>query len=94
MDAERLAYAKQYAHIDYDDDDDLIAGLLAAADGYLGNAGIERDVDPDMYDLIAADLVLRVYDGRESDAAHAASAPAARAMITQLKLMAAYGGGA
>lgn len=85
---------KAYMRVDYPDDDIIIAAMLAAADSYLSGAGIERDKAAQLYDLIAFDMTLRIYDGRENDAAHAATAPLVRQMLTQLKLICNYGGGA
>ena len=41
---ERLAACKKYMRVDYDEDDELIAALMDANDGYLANAGVQRDV--------------------------------------------------
>ena len=94
VDSARLASCKAYLRLDYDTDDGLIVSLLHAVDDYLAGAGITRDQSPPAYDLIAHDMVLRIYDGRDVDAVHAATAPLVRSMLTQLKLRAAYGGDA
>ena len=39
-------------------------------------------------------MTLRTYDGRDNDAAQAATAPLIRSMLTQLKLRCQYGEGA
>lgn len=92
--AERLSLCKKYMNIDFDTDDMLISSLMSAADSYLTNAGVSREVDTFLYDAIANDMVLRMYDGRDDDVEHAATSQLARQMLTQLKLKCAYGGGA
>lgn len=91
---ERLELCKKYMIIDHDEDDMLISSLMAAADAYLEGAGVSREVDSFLYDAIANDMVLRMYDGRDDDIEHAATSQIARQMLTQLKLKCAYGGGA
>lgn len=93
MAAERLAACKRYCKVDYDEDDEIIAGLMDAADGYLQGAGIDRAVNPAQYDLVMHDMTLRMYDGRDDDAEHAATSQLARQMLTQLKLRSGYGEG-
>lgn len=88
---ERLAACKRYMRVDYEDDDELIAALMDAADRYLAGAGVTREAAPAMYDLIVHDMTLRTYDGRDNDAAQAATAPLIRSMLTQLKLRCQYG---
>lgn len=90
----RLDACKKYMRVDYDEDDELIAALMDAADRYLAGAGVTREVAPEMYDLIVHDMTLRTYDGRDNDAAQAATAPLIRSMLTQLKLRCQYGQGA
>lgn len=91
---ERLAACKKYMKVDYEEDDELIAALMDAADRYLAGAGVTREVAPEMYDLIVHDMTLRTYDGRDDDAAQAATAPLIRSMLTQLKIRCQYGEGA
>ena len=91
--AERLKACKQYMRVDFEDDDEIICGLLDAADGYLDGAGIDRAVSPKQYDLIAYAMTLQMYDGRNADSPEqAATSPLVRQMITQLKLRSGYGG--
>ena len=45
---ERLAACKKYMRVDYDEDDELIAALMDAADRYLAGAGVSREVAPSM----------------------------------------------
>lgn len=90
----RLDACKKYMRVDYGEDDELIAALMDAADRYLAGAGVTRDTAPAMYDLIVHDMTLRTYDGRDGDAAQAATAPLIRSMLTQLKLRCNYGGAA
>ncbi len=87
---ERLTACKEYMRVDFDEDDALITALLTAADGYLTGAGVRREIDAQMYDLVAFDMALRMYDGRDEDATHAATSALARQMLTQLKLRSAY----
>ncbi len=95
MDA-RLAAVKRYCKIDYDEDDELLAGLLAGADAYLEGAGCVREGHEALYDIIAHAMVLEQYEGRCVDnAAQALQSvpPIARQMLTQLKLVCSYEGG-
>ena len=90
--AERLAAVKRYCKIDYSEDDELLAGMLAAAEAYLDGAGCVREG----YDIIAHAMVLEQYEGRCVDnAAQALQSvpPIVRQMLTQLKLVCAYEGG-
>lgn len=80
--------------IDHDEDDMLISSLMSAVDCYLYNAGAYRENNEHLYDAVAHDMVLRMYDGRDDDVEHAATSQLARQMLTQLKLKCAYGGGA
>lgn len=90
---ERLIKCKRYMRVDIDDDDEIICGLLDAADGYLDGAGIDRAVNPAQYDLIACAMTLQMYDSRDADSPEqAATSPLVQQMITQLKLRSAYGG--
>ena len=86
--AERLAAVKRYCKIDYSEDDELLSGLLAAAEAYLDGEAL--------YDIIAHAMVLEQYEGRCVDnAAQALQSvpPIVRQMLTQLKLVCAYEGG-
>lgn len=87
----KLDAVKRYMRVTYSEDDLLISSLISAAEQFLDGAGINRMMAPDVYDLIVCDMVLRQYDGRDSDAEHAATAPFVRQMLTQLKLRSAYG---
>lgn len=94
--AERLAAVKRYCKIDYGEDDELLAGLLAAAEAYLDGAGCVREGHEALYDIIAHAMVLEQYEGRCCDnAAQALQSvpPIVRQMLTQLKLVCAYEGG-
>lgn len=56
---------KRYARIDYDDDDDLIAGLGAAWETYLKGAGIhQRGEDDSVYRLLVQAMTLHSYEFR------------------------------
>lgn len=89
----RFEACKRYLRVDIADDDEIITALLAAADGYLRGAGIDRATDPAQYDLVAYALTLQMYDERDADTPQqAATAPLVRQMLTQLKLRSAYGG--
>lgn len=85
-----LDTVKRYMRVTYSEDDLLISSLIEAAVQYLDGAGVNRMRAPDVYDLIVCDMVLRQYDGRDSDAEHAATAPVVRQMLTQLKLRSAF----
>ena len=77
-------------------DDELLAGLLAAAEAYLDGAGCVREGHEAMYDIIAHAMVLEQYEGRcVAGAAQALQSvpPIVRQMLTQLKLVCAYEGG-
>lgn len=90
---DRLSDCKAYMNIDFDDDDTVINSLIYAADCYLVNAGVSRNVDTAMYDLIVNDMVLHMYDGRNEDTKTAATSQIARQMLTQLKFKCSYGDG-
>lgn len=83
---ERLEAAKQYMRVDFDDDDSLIETLLAGADAYLNNAGIQRDDDPALYDSVAWDMALNRYDKRGEGTE--TLSPMARLNLNQLKFCA------
>jgi len=85
-DEQRFAALKNYVRVDFDDDDPLLSMLLAIADDYLVAAGIDRELAPAAYDLASFHMVSALYDGRETDAAHAAATPAVRQIINQLKI--------
>lgn len=84
---ERLQAAKNYMRVDFPQDDALITALLCAADEYLFNAGVRRDDEPQMYDLIAWDMTLRAYENRGGENT-APMSLTARYMLNQLKLSA------
>ena len=93
--AERLDAIKRYCRIDYDEDDAQLTAFAEASDGYLTQCGITRDGHEAMYDLIVQAMVLTQYEGRCADNAAAALAavpPIVRQMVTQLKLLCAFGG--
>ena len=64
---ERLAACKKYMKGDYEEDDELIAALMDANDGYLADAGVRRDVSPARHDLIVHAMTLQMYDARGAD---------------------------
>ena len=63
---ERLAACKRYMRVDYEEDDELIAGLMQASDAYLIGAGIRREVNEAQHDLIVQAMTLQMYDARLS----------------------------
>ena len=94
---ERLAACKKYMKVDYDEDDELIAGLMQANDPYLSSAGVRRDVSPAQHDLIVQAMTLQMYDARGTDAPQQALEtvpPIVRSMFNQLKIRCNYGGAA
>lgn len=94
---ERLAACKRYMHVDYEDDDELIAGLMMANDAYLIGAGIRREVNEAQHDLIVQAMTLQMYDARGADTPQQALEtvpPLVRSMFNQLKIRCNYGGAA
>lgn len=92
---ERLDACKRYMKVDYDDDDELIAGLMQANDAYLSSAGVRRDVSPAQHDLIVQAMTLQMYDARGTDTPQQALEtvpPIVRQMFNQLKIRCNYGG--
>lgn len=90
---ERLELCKRYMIIDHDEDDMLISSLLAASDEYLDGAGINRDISPSQYDLVANAMTLEAYETRGlTKMVEIAQTPAIRQRIVQLKLRSNYGG--
>lgn len=95
IESERLKAVKAYMRVDGEDEDAVIAGMIAASDSYLAGAGITRDMDTPLYDLIVCTMTLALYDGRydeKTTALGAAETATVRRMLTQLKLRAAYSG--
>lgn len=94
---ERLAACKRYMRVDYDEDDELIAGLMQASDAYLIGAGIRREVNEAQHDLIVQAMTLQMYDARGADTPQQALEtvpPLVRSMFNQLKIRCNYGGAA
>ena len=94
---ERLDACKRYMKVDYDDDDELIAGLMMANDAYLSSAGIRREVNEAQHDLIVHAMTLQMYDARGTDTPQQALEtvpPIVRQMFNQLKIRCNYGGAA
>lgn len=89
--AERLSLCKKYMIVEHDEDDNVILSILNAVDAYLNNCGVSRDIDTNLYDTIAHDMVLRIFDGRDDDVEHAATSQIARQMLNQLKIKCTYG---
>lgn len=93
----RLDACKRYMKVDYDEDDELIAGLMQANDAYLSSAGVRRDVSPAQHDLIVHAMTLQMYDARGTDTPQQALEtvpPLVRSMFNQLKIRCNYGGAA
>ncbi len=94
---ERLAACKRYMRVDYDEDDELIAGLMQASDAYLIGAGIRREENEAQHDLIVQAMTLQMYDARGADTPQQALEtvpPLVRSMFNQLKIRCNYGGAA
>lgn len=94
---ERLAACKRYMRVDYDEDDELIAGLMQANDAYLIGAGIRREQNEAQHDLIVQAMTLQMYDARGADTPQQALEtvpPVVRSMFNQLKIRCNYGGAA
>lgn len=62
-----LQRVKDYLRVDYDDDDMLIAGFIAAAKEYLSNAGVPERPDSELYNIVILMLVALFYENREAD---------------------------
>lgn len=94
---ERLDACKRYMKVDYDEDDELIAGLMMSSDAYLAGAGIRRDGNEAQHDLIVQAMTLQMYDARGTDTPQQALEtvpPLVRQMFNQLKIRCNYGGAA
>lgn len=92
---ERLDACKRYMKVDYDEDDELIAGLMMSNDAYLAGAGIRRDGNEAQHDLIVQAMTLQMYDARGADTPQQALEtvpPVVRQMFNQLKIRCNYGG--
>ena len=84
---DRLAACKAYMRVDGDEEDTLIALLLAGAVEYLTGAGIYRTADnAARYDLVVHGLTLYHYDHRDAVGAEAEMPRGLRPVINQLKL--------
>jgi len=60
-----LQYVKEYLRVDYDEDDRLITGFIAAAKEYLGGAGVGERNDSELYNNVILMLVSLFYENRE-----------------------------
>ncbi|MNP59274.1 Phage gp6-like head-tail connector protein [compost metagenome] len=58
---------KDYLRVDYDDDDLLIVGFMAAAKEYLLNAGVPERENSELYNMVILMLVALFYENRESE---------------------------
>ncbi|OPG98981.1 hypothetical protein B2I21_07450 [Chryseobacterium mucoviscidosis] len=61
MDLEQI---KAYLRVDYDDDDNLIIGFMAAAKEYMRNAGVSVQ-EGELYNVVVMMLVSLFYENRE-----------------------------
>jgi uncharacterized phage protein (predicted DNA packaging) len=81
-----LAACKDYMRVDGDQDDALIAGLMAAAKEYLDNAGIpEPETASPLYTMAVHSLTLHYYDHRDAVGGEAPLPTGLRPIINQLK---------
>lgn len=62
-----LQKVKGYLRVDYDEDDILITGFIAAAKEYLSNAGVVEQPESELYSIVILMLVALFYDNREAD---------------------------
>jgi len=87
-----LAAVKRYLRVEGEEEDELIAALVQAAQQYLENAGVrEPEQDPGrqaQYALAVCYLTLDAYDRRDmtTPGTVISENPAARRLIHQLKL--------
>ena len=81
---EALEACKLYMRVDGGDDDELIAGLMAAAKAYMAEAGIPETPDP-RYTLAIQSLTLHYYDHRDAVGGEAALPTGLRPILNQLK---------
>ena len=85
-DAAALAACKTYMRVDGDEDDSLIAGLMAAAREYLDGAGIpEPSEGSKLYTMAVHSLTLHYYDHRDAVGGEAVLPLGLRPIINQLK---------
>lgn len=81
-----LEACKQYMRVDGDEDNELIAGLMAAAKEYLDNAGIpEPEEATALYTMAVHSLTLHYYDHRDAVGGEAPLPLGLRPIINQLK---------
>ena len=81
-----LEACKHYMRVDGTDDDELIAGLMAAAKAYLAGAGIEEGEEPSpLFTLAVHSLTLHYYDHRDAVGGEAPLPLGLRPILTQLK---------
>jgi uncharacterized phage protein (predicted DNA packaging) len=62
-----LQRVKDYLKVDYDDDDLLLSGFIAAAKEYLSNSGVPERPDSELYNIVILMLVALFYENREAD---------------------------
>ena len=81
-----LEACKQYMRVDGNDDDELIASLMAAAKEYLAGAGIEEGAEPaPLYLMAVRSLTLHYYDHRDAVGGEAPLPLGLRPILNQLK---------
>ena len=81
-----LEACKTYMRVDGDEDDELIATLMAAAKEYLANAGIpEPEEASPLYTMAVHSLTLHYYDHRDAVGGEAPLPLGLRPIINQLK---------
>lgn len=81
-----LEACKAYMRVDGSDDDQLIAGLMAAAKEYLAGAGIsDLETTEPLYTLAVHSLTLHYYDHRDAVGGEASLPTGLRPIINQLK---------
>ena len=95
MTDERKAALLAYCRLDAPDEGELalLEALVAAGEGYLANAGVEKPGEDDpyrlaLYDLLVNAFVLDGYDNRgtQTDGRVLNENPAMRRVLNQLKL--------
>ncbi|XID91039.1 head-tail connector protein [Paenibacillaceae bacterium WGS1546] len=86
-----LQSCKDYLRVDGDDEDALIVAFLAAAKGYLANAGVKESAQGELYDTVILMLVALFYEHR--DTVGVSVPPIINNLITQLAVVSTKNGG-
>ena len=79
-----LQKVKDYLKVDYDDDDVLITGFMAAAKQYMSNAGVKEQTENELYNIVVLMLISLFYENRDSGESNLKISPVLNTFIVQL----------